>query len=423
LAKIIMIIAVCVALVSAIIGGATMAWYTDQAVSGQIDFAAGTVLVEANTAMVFGVERETGHLYEIDIATGAKYKIYETPPPLANDIKSPNGLAYDNRNQRLYFAVHESGDLSNNSILYFYDFATKSHSLAGATTAEATVEGIVAGACFGRGYFWYIKNQSDDLYKVRFDATTGYIEEVILAYENFTEGAKTFRFGDVAMDSFSNTLYGSTLQSSNTEPEFFKIDLTNGDYEEILVDGESSRLQLAFGTDSLLYGHSTGTNMWYNIDPADGNVNPLNWSPGERQFTDLASNWQNNWNPGDCDMVRYYISNVGTKDQHVRVALKGEWEFDNDDTDNTVHFWLCNISPDTEPHENSDWFKGPEGYFYYKHTLEPGEKVLLCVMVCLDDNADDIYQNQTYNLTAEADAVQATHGAAGNLNWEYSFTE
>ncbi len=92
MAKTIMIIAICVALVSATIGGATMAWYTDRAVSGQIDFAAGTVLVEANTAMVFGVERETGHLYEIDIVTGAKYKIYETPPPLANNINSTESI-------------------------------------------------------------------------------------------------------------------------------------------------------------------------------------------------------------------------------------------------------------------------------------------------------------------------------------------
>ena len=128
-----------IAMIAAMIGGATMAWFTDSGTTGDAAFAAGTVKIEAGTSMIYGVEQTTGDLYEIDVATGNKWLLYDTPP-LSTNINSPNGLAYDNRYRRLYFAVYVSEDPANPSDLYFYDFASDTHVLAG------TVPGIVAGA-------------------------------------------------------------------------------------------------------------------------------------------------------------------------------------------------------------------------------------------------------------------------------------
>lgn len=391
------------AIVAALIGGATMAWFSDVAVSDDVSFSAGTLLIEANSSLIYGVEQTTGDLFEIDPTTGIKHRIYETPNFSGTNINSPNGLAYDNKNHRLYFAVYDSDeDPAKNSMLYFYDFDGNHHE-------AGLVEGIVAGACYGRGYFWYIKNETDDLYKVSFDPVNGEVDQVIPAYESFTDGEKTFRFGDVAMESFGNMLYGSSLQSGSTSPEFFQVDLSNGVYEPIAIGGSSSRLQLAFGANGVLYGHSAGTREWYSIDTATGDATELTWSSGDKVFTDLASNWQNNWNPGDCDIARFYVRNTGTKNSYIRFKwYESFWGFEPEVLD------VVSIEP-CEP----TWAVNPDapddGYLYYQGELSPNEEILLCIRICFSgDDAGDEYQGQVFTLKPVFEAIQTTHDASAD---------
>ena len=52
MSKKVMLIALSIALVAALVGGATMAWFTDSDASGSVEFAAGTVLIEAGSSSI-----------------------------------------------------------------------------------------------------------------------------------------------------------------------------------------------------------------------------------------------------------------------------------------------------------------------------------------------------------------------------------
>lgn len=79
MSKKVMLVALSIALVAALVGGVTMAWFNDSDASGPVEFAAGTVLIEAGSSsitsqyfdasdgvFVYGVEGNSGDLYEID---------------------------------------------------------------------------------------------------------------------------------------------------------------------------------------------------------------------------------------------------------------------------------------------------------------------------------------------------------------------
>lgn len=398
--KKVMLVALSIALVAALVGGVTMAWFTDSDASGPVEFTAGTVLVEASTSMIYGVEAITGDIYEIDVTTGEKYLLFDETIGTKND-KYVNALAFDRKNQWLYYTPQSSK-------LYFYDFNTEK--FAGNLSGSRT-----AGATFGQGCYWYIPQGSDDLRRVSFNSD-GTIEKDEVYFEGFANGA--FNFGDIAMDMKGNALYGSA--SSGGARVYFKINLTanpENAYQQITT-GFPNHMQIAFGADGVLYGHATeGTGSsgvargWYAIDAETGSATALDWSPGERNFNDLASNYQNNWNPGDCDLVRYYARNTGTKNQYVRVKLSGEWLEEQLGASNVTFSLFEGMGTDWE-------FK--DGYFYYKNVLAPGDEVLLCVRVCLSGpDTDDDYQGQTFTVNANVEAIQASHGASQEV-WSWS---
>jgi hypothetical protein len=357
--------------------------------------------------MIYGVEAVTGDIYEIDVATGEKYLLFDETIGTEND-KYVNALAYDRKNYRLYYTPQSAK-------LYFYDFNTEAF-------AGNLKGGRTAGATFGRGYYWYIPQGADDLRRVSFNPD-GTILEDELYFEAFAN--RSFNFGDIAMDLKDNVLYGSaTSGSSSSSKVFFKIDLTadpENAYQQITT-GTPNHMQVAFGADGVLYGHATEDTGsageprgWYAIDNVEnGSATKLDWSPGERNFNDLASNYQSNWNPGDSDILRYYVRNKGTKNQYVRVSVSGEWL--EDLSSENVSFLLCGGV-------GNDW-EYNNGYFYYKHMLEPGQEALLCVQVHLDGpGTDDDYQGQKYKVNAAVEAIQTTHNAPAENEWDWGPSE
>ena len=68
----ILLLVMTLALAAALVGGVTMAWFTANADLDPVEFTAGTVVVEAGTSMIFGVEyknpeNQAGTLYEISV--------------------------------------------------------------------------------------------------------------------------------------------------------------------------------------------------------------------------------------------------------------------------------------------------------------------------------------------------------------------
>ena len=229
------------------------------------------------TAMVFGVERGTGDLYEIDPTAGTAYRLADIADPIPSNVNSPNGLAYDADAGRLYFSVGE--EASATSDLYFWDGT--------ATVFAGSVNGQAGGAAMLDGEYYFVRNGTDDLISVAFDAGGSVAAEVPI-HLGFA-GTDTFRFGDIAISPDGATLFGSTLQSGSTPPTFFSLDLASGTCTPIST-ATGVKLQIAYGDDGVVYGTSTGTGEFFTIDPTTGGTAAIGTPTGAIDgFTDLAS--------------------------------------------------------------------------------------------------------------------------------------
>ncbi|MDW7663007.1 MAG: SipW-dependent-type signal peptide-containing protein [Bacillota bacterium] len=387
-----------IALTSLLVVGATMAWFTDSDDAGMASFDSGTLSMEAGASMIFGVEAITGDIYEIDLSGGGTYLLFDKTIGTTSD-KYVNALAYDREKKRLYYTPE-------NNKLYFYDFNVEQFAgnLAGGRTA---------GATFGRGYYWYVPQATNDLWRVSFNPD-GSINTDVKFMDNFANG--NFSFGDVALDINDNMLYGSASASTKV---YFKIDLLTKIYTQIDT-GVPNHMQISFGSDGLLYGHvaegtgSTGTPKgWYTIDLVSGDSALLNWSPGSQNFNDLASNNQNNWNPSNTEMMHYFVKNTGSKQINVRVNVNGKWASDGLSSDNVL------IQLDQSMNQ-SDWVVAGHTVYYLK-AIKPGESVLLHLIVHLDGpTTGDDYQGQTFCLNPIFDAIQSSNYAPYH-DWGVSY--
>ncbi len=236
--------------------------------------AACAALIAASTAgatpRVLGTERHTGDIYEIDLSDGSS-TLLGTAPLLAGCC-NPNGNAYDAAGDRLYYT-----SFGSDSHLYSYDFAGN-HVDLGALAGRA------GGGSFFRGSYYYIPNGQAVVSRVTPAADgLGFTETWIdIDFDGFA--ARTWSFGDIAIDE-NGILYGSGSGS-----EFFSIDLLGGTTLTSVVS--LPMMQIAFGSDGQLYGHSTGSGLFFEVDPDLGTRTSLGvtaWGTlGDGGFTDLA---------------------------------------------------------------------------------------------------------------------------------------
>ncbi|NLB17598.1 MAG: hypothetical protein GX825_02410 [Syntrophomonadaceae bacterium] len=414
--KKVMLIALSLALVAALVGGATMAWFTDSVVSDPVAFAAGTVLIEAGSSsitsqyfdprdgvFVYGVESGSGDLYEIDVLNEKENRIFKGSGGYTYPY--PNGLAFDNINDRLYFAV-------NNQDLSYYDFSLDTVSSAGVLQHSGT---NVCGATFGGGYYWYIPDNSPNLYKVSFNGN-GEID----SQELVAELGGSFTYGDVAIDYKEGVIYGSGIE------KYFIYDVTNEEYWE--PGGNATFLQIAWGSVGLLYGHKgqregvgSGHRNWYTIEPSSGTTTYK--FTGENLYVDLASGSRSVWNPGDCGWAKFIVKNVGTKNCNARFVMSGSWLEYVVDEEGETGSWVP-WDPEVDVVEitltEGNWEKGPQGYYYYNAILAPGETAELRLKVCLDGpSTGNEFQGKRFVLTGEFEAIQASHDASQEI-WSWS---
>lgn len=431
-----MLLTFSVLLIAALVGGFTMAWFTAKADAPENEFTAGTVMIEAGTTYLYGVqykEGQSGEIYEIYIDRDENVVTYAK---LFDSNKTGlNALAHDNDNNRLYYVDNPTNDL------LFYELATGSQdNIAGDLKDKLGTTKRVYGAAYGMGAYWFIFEETDDLWRITFnpDGTINAAESDIY-HEGFTDGARPdgFGFGDIAMELREGILYAST--SGTPGPElYFTYNVYTREYNE-LTGANATNLQLAYGGDGVLYGHETREFTWYEVNPETG-AKTLFYtdSPDGKMFSDLACSYQGNWNPGDCEVVRYRITNTGSKNSYVKFELEASWEFDwgyiedhweelcfSETYDglealqaavaageSVVEIGLCQSS-------EGSWIEG-NGTFYYNGVVEPGDSVVLCLTICLKGaETGNAYQGATYTLKAQARAIQSSNDAIDEVDgWE-----
>ncbi len=222
--------------------------------------------------IIYGIEFEGNALYEINIENEmvAENLLFATPR------NNNNGLAFDRENQRLYYAA--------GSTLYFYDLENGNEMSSGSFPRGH----VVYGACFGMGSYWYINNQTDDLYRVDFD-DDGEIVTIDKTTHMNIAGGKEFGLGDIAMDKAeTGIIYGST-SATYEDTEFFTYNVVTEQYVMITDDSDDDaavNLQIAFGLDGVLYGTVTRQSTWYVVDTEQGTKDLF--YTGAKQFSDLA---------------------------------------------------------------------------------------------------------------------------------------
>jgi hypothetical protein len=230
------------------------------------------------TAILYGIQRNTGTVYGIDVLAGTSWVEFNIPDPPPPGSAKPNGLAYDADNERFYYC-----DYQPTTTLYFWD---------GTQQIEAgSLPGEIADADFYNGKYYFITGPpaSDDLYEVTFNTNGTIADGNTVPIDDIASGAHGWTFnGDIAIKD--GVVYGWGWCGTDNEYEFFTYDLGTSAFNVNTVSYNSS-LQIAFGSDGILYGHrSGGAGAFYVVDTTNGDVSMVTPTPSPGHlYTDCAS--------------------------------------------------------------------------------------------------------------------------------------
>jgi hypothetical protein len=127
----------------------------------------------------------------------------------------------------------------------------------------------------------------------------GTVDVDTVLWSNFNgDNPAVYRFGDFAINR-DGELYASTNDTGGSTAEFFKLDVETGEYTLIADDTTPNAallLQVSFGSDGTLYGHSAGSGEFFTIDLTTGVKTSIGYVESDYRehelFSDLASGTQ-----------------------------------------------------------------------------------------------------------------------------------
>ncbi len=246
---------------------------------------------------IYGITT-SGEIYKLDPITGAVVlldTVENCPTNItvgADSVSGPNGLAYCELTNRIYYTEYYANADNVNvddaqTSLYFIDLDEGNEVFAGYLPGE------IACADIYNGLYYYIAGGpqlsfTDDLYEVAFK-TDGTIDTItehldITGVANHSWGF----WGDIAI--WDGVIYGfGDCKVAGHDNEFFKVNCDGTGFD--LIAQTNYNLQLAFGLDGTLYGHSFQTKDNYVVtwDADAGTVTSTPLSTSLYSFTDLAS--------------------------------------------------------------------------------------------------------------------------------------
>jgi len=363
MSKKILVIALTIAFAAAMIGGATMAWFTDTASSEQVEFTAGTVEIVAGTSTT--MESESGSAWAL-----VEEQINPVEVVSNRQGTRPNGdSVLPQRSQVGTILQLDTGQSESN--FYSLGFDMKEPYSNDPEQSEWLNRGGEVVVRFAEpvpnhlGLVIVVEdtwgawpNEKAQVYVSQNNSDWEYVGDA----RNGIGTPQSYNyFDDIPLESF----------------QYVKlVDVTDPyDFENKWDDNNND----GFDVNAILAG-------------------TLRW---ERSI----------WNPGDCDPVMYTVRNVGTKNAQIRCSsLDGQWyELDEESQEwvewtppyDVVSFELCN---------DTLWDEGNDGLFYYSETLGNGEEAELCVKICLDGpDTTNEFQGKRFVVTARFDAIQASH--------------
>ncbi len=220
---------------------------------------------EANT-LIYGVD-VANDIYEIDPVAKTNTKVL-TSSELG---QTANALAWNDANQHLFF-------INAANTFDYWERSTNTIKSVGGSPLNLTAD--PNNAAYYNGSFWYFEHNTNILKEAQISyvggdplTATPQVDAVIphLIPSISSTGFNTNTFGDIAIDTNTGTLYGSTSRG-----RFYSIDLNNPgtSFTEILVSQGNDRtvgLQLSFDNlSNTLYGTNYNSGDWYSIDTTTG---------------------------------------------------------------------------------------------------------------------------------------------------------
>jgi predicted ribosomally synthesized peptide with SipW-like signal peptide len=263
LSKKVMLVALSIALTAALVGGVTMAWFTDSATAGEAEFTAGTVKITAGGSMA--VSEELGGIVEHVVEEGDFFPAYvvaydqgtrKNGTPVLPERSDPNAV------------LQQSG---------FFSLGFKSGQTEGGWITVKFEYPIQRGETF-------------DVIAIT-EETNG------LSYPE--EKANVY----VSQDGSSWTCVGIASNKDNADGQQA--------FSTFQIPSELEWAQYVKLVDI--------TDPGPHKSDADG-YDVVSVVAKNRIISEVI-----NWNPGNCNKVNYFVRNVGTKDIHVRAILEGEW--------------------------------------------------------------------------------------------------
>ncbi len=271
-------------------------------------FLCGNCLEAASFIAVTG-NSENGEFrensfYEVETKKGrARY--------IGSASVAPNQLAYDTLNGNYYYMDH------GGSNFYRYDVNEGIEYLMGDLTAYGMPAGKTGsgGGDFYNGRYYYTpETGSSSIYVVsltedgrgisRQTPITPFNLGLINPLDDGSAGAGLGDFGDIAIDSASGFMYGSSSMGSGSElmTTFWRINLTDPQFEMTILNANvGSVYQLAFDDNGQLWGNSWQSGgVMVQLDPATGEIisqqnlqyredGKGKWRDANGDFYDLAS--------------------------------------------------------------------------------------------------------------------------------------
>jgi predicted ribosomally synthesized peptide with SipW-like signal peptide len=129
---------------------------------------------------------------------------------------------------------------------------------------------------------------------------------------------------------------------------------------------------------------------------------------------------------------KVYIKNPSKVDSLVRVSITTRWVDPNDDSKvlpiNYGDVQL-NFDDGIETNSNLNWYKGNDGYYYYKKVLKGCDNIegkditeILLKSVKFSQTIDNFYNNMKFKVDVKAEAVEPTRveNSDGTFTYNYS---
>jgi len=377
MSKKVMLIALSIALAAALVGGATMAWFSDSEASGPVEFTAGTVQIEAGTA-VAGPDAEMGYGWQL---------VNVFPEKVVSSAQGtlPNGgnVQSVRSNPNAVLELNE-GQAASNFFSLGYEMDEYFNSPGDPETQQ------------------YWSGHGGEIV-VKFAERVWVSEGRLILVVEDTWGSWPLEKAEVYVSQNNSdwTYAGAAVNGTGTPQS----------YSHITVPTEVNWFQYVKVIDV--------TNPYDFMD---------RWSSNDNDAFDLntimVQRWEKeNWNPGDCDEVKYIVRNSGTKNSHVRAKFSGYWLKLGEAGE-----WIPWTPPADvvtfAPCDGTPWeVYGEDGYLYYTAVLAPNEIAELCLQVCLDGpDTGNAFQGKRFVVTGDFEAIQASHGASGEV-WNWSPVE